>query len=106
MNNKVQKLDDFSLIQGEYLNVNISVKRDNGSDVDISSMGYVMNVHQYGNRDNVTYSVVGTKTDINKVTFKLPSSETRYWNGKLEYIISVAYSNGDKSMGLGYITMV
>ena len=106
MTNNIQRLTDFELIQGEYFTITIQCRKPNNSTVDVSAFTSSLKVYQYGNRDVEILSIVGGVVDSNKISFKLSSINTNILYGKLEYVIEVAYSNGDKNMGLGYITMM
>lgn len=103
---KAQRLRDIELIKGEYFAFTIDVKNESGVDIDITSLATKLEVNVYGFRDTKIFSVNGTRVDMNKATFKLPSSVTNTWTGKLEYTVTVSYSNGDSNIGIGYITMV
>ena len=107
MIDKIQRLKDFELIQGEYLSLTLKCKRSKDLSIDVSSLTTTLNVYKYGNRDRAIVSVTGQKTDADKVSFKLSSANTAMLgNGKFEYIVTIAYSNGDNNVGLGYITIV
>ena len=107
MVDKIQRLEDFELVQGEYLSLTLKCRRGNGAIVDVSSLTPTLKVYRYGNRKDAILTIQGQKVDTDKISFKLTSANSELLlNGKFEYIVSVAYSNGDKNMGLGYITIV
>lgn len=107
MHNKIQRLEDFELIQGEYLTLTLKCKRRNGTTIDISSFTPTLKVYRYGERREAILTINGQKVDTDKVSFKLSSENTgNLVNGKFEYIVTIAYSNGDNNVGLGYITIV
>lgn len=107
MSNEIQRLEDFELIQGEYLSLTLSCKRKNGVAIDISSFTPTLKIYRYGDRREAILTIHGQKVDTDKISFKLSSTETdNLISGKFEYIVTVAYSNGDNNVGLGYITIM
>ena len=104
---KIQRLPEYDLIKGEYFTMTLNCKKESGATVDVSPFTYKLEIFQYGDdREVALKTIVGTKVDKDKVTFKLSSTDTQDLTGKLEYVITLAYSNGDKNMGLGYITIM
>ena len=104
---KIQRLKDYDLIKGEYFAILLNCKKESGSLIDVTPFTYRLEVHQYGSdRSLPLKTITGQKVDSNKVSFILSSTDTQQWRGKLEYIITLAYSNGNKNMGLGYITIM
>lgn len=107
MNNKIQRLTDFELIQGEYLSLTLRCRRNNGEAMDVSSFTSTLNIYRYGDRNNTVITIPGQKVDTDKISFKLSSTNTnKLTNGKFEYVINISYSNGDNNVGLGYITIM
>lgn len=102
-----QKLKDFSLIQGEYKIITINPISKDGENRSIANFTPTLKVYPYGvDRSIELFTVSGIKSDDYNCSFTIPSSETANWFGKLEYIISLAYSNGNTLKGLGYIVIV
>lgn len=101
-----QRLKDFSLIQGEYKIITINTISNNGQPRSISAFTPTLKVYMYGDKSSELFTVNGIKSDNYTCSFTIPSSETSKWLGKLEYIISLSYSNGDALKGIGYIVIV
>lgn len=107
MTDKIQRLSDFELVQGEYLSLTLKCRRESGTPVDISTFTPTLKIYRYGDRKDAILTIQGQKVDTDKISFKLTSTNSELLlSGKFEYIVSIAYSNGDKNMGLGYITIV
>lgn len=101
-----QKLKDFSLIQGEYKIITINPISSTGEVKNISSFTPTLKVYPYGDRSEEVLSINGVKSDEYSCSFTMPSPETSKWSGKLEYIISLSYSNGDALKGIGHIVII
>lgn len=101
-----QKLKDFSLIQGEYKIITIDAVSKDGEIRSMVNFTPTLKVYLYGDRSQELLSINGVKSDNYSCSFTIPSSETANWFGKLEYIISLSYSNGDTLKGIGHIVIV
>lgn len=104
---EVQKLDDISIIQGQYKIINAEVYGQDNALRDISNLASKFEITQYGNKDNIFLTINGVKTDDSVCTFTLTSEQSRLLSpAKYWYFITLQYGNGNENKGVGFFTVV